>query len=66
MMRRDSFLSSDERICNLFATVEGADEDEEGATGDDETEGAGCCVVLFVCEAEGEELVYAVWDCVWY
>lgn len=43
------FLSLQEGVGYLPATVDGADDDEEGATHDDKAEGSGCVVSFFVC-----------------
>jgi hypothetical protein len=37
------------RVCDLFATVYGRDDDEEGTTGDDEAEFAVADVAFVVC-----------------
>lgn len=41
-------LGLNERIRNLLGAVDGGDEGEEGAAGDDEAERAGAGVALFI------------------
>lgn len=48
-LRASFILGLDKGVGDLFATVDGAHEDEEGASNDDETEGAGGLVAFVVC-----------------
>ena len=51
LFRLSSFLLLNERVGDLFAAVDGRDDDEEGATSDNEAELAVPYVAFIVCIA---------------